>query len=77
MIRKHLEENKDTIEVEYLPKGSPDYHAIEECWRQGKDDLLVSRYYPKSHNLKNAISNYYRTRRFKLDITKYLLRDVS
>ncbi|MFY9871235.1 MAG: transposase [Candidatus Nitrosopolaris sp.] len=45
MIRKHLEENKDVIRVEYLPKGSPDYNAVEECWRQGKDDLLVSKYY--------------------------------
>jgi transposase len=45
MIRKHLEENKGAIKVEYLPTGSPDYNAVEECWRQGKDDLLVSRYY--------------------------------
>ena len=47
MIRKHLEENKDVIRVEYLPEDStPDYNAVEECWRQGKDDLLVSKYYP-------------------------------
>ena len=38
MIRKHLEENKEVIRVEYLPKGSPDYNAVEECWRQGKDE---------------------------------------
>ena len=37
MVRKHLEENKDVIRVEYLPKGSSDYNAVEECWRQGKD----------------------------------------
>lgn len=75
MIIKHLEENKDVIRVEYLPKGSPEYNAVEECWRQGKDDLLVSKYYPKFPNLKGAIANYYRTKRFKLDITKYLLRN--
>jgi transposase len=68
MVRKHLEENKDVIRVEYLPKGSSDYNAVEECWRQGKDDLLVAKYYPKFFNLKSAIANYYyRTRRFKLD----------
>ena len=77
MIRKHyLEENKHVIRVEYLPKGSPEYNAVEECWRQGKkDDLLVSKYYPKFPNLKGAIANYYRTKRFKLDIAKYLLRN--
>src|SRR6478736_6400116 len=31
MFRKHLEENKDVIRVEYLPKGSPGNNAIEEC----------------------------------------------
>jgi len=46
-------------------------------WRQGKDDLLVAKYYPKFFNLKSAIANYYRTRRFKLDITKYLFRKDS
>ena len=51
-VRKHLEENKDVIRVEYLPKGSPEFNAVEECWRQGKHDLLVSRYYPKFKNLK-------------------------
>jgi transposase len=77
IIRKHLKENKNTIKVEYLPKGSPDYNAVEECWKQGKNDLLVSRYYPKFHNLKSAIANYYRRKRFKLDITKYPFRDGS
>jgi hypothetical protein len=33
MIRKHLEENKDVVRVEYLPKGS-EFNAVEECWRQ-------------------------------------------
>ena len=77
MIRKHLEENKDVVRVEYLPKGSPEFNAVEECWRQGKYDLLVSKYYPRFQDLTCAIANYYRTRRFKLDIAKYLSRNVS
>jgi transposase len=76
VIRKHLEENKDVIRVEYLPKCSSDYNAVEECWRRGKEDLLV-KYYPRFSNLKSAITNYYRTKRFKLDITKYLFRNDS
>ena len=76
-VRKHLEESKGIIRVEYSPKGSPEFSAVEEYWRKGKDDLLVSKYYPKFFNLKSAIANYYRTRRFKLDITKYLFRKDS
>ena len=44
-VRKYLEENKHDITAVYLPKGSPEFNAIEECWRQGKYDLLVSKYY--------------------------------
>lgn len=37
IIRKHLEENKNAISINYLPKGSPDYNAAEEGWKQGKE----------------------------------------
>ena len=76
-VRKHLEESKGVIRVEYLPKGSPGLIAVEECWRKGKDDLLVSRYYSKFRNLKKTIAEYYRTKRFRLDITNYLLRSIT
>ena len=46
---------------------------MEECWKQGKDDLLVSRYYPRFTNLKAAIPDYYRTKRFNFNIVKYLI----
>jgi transposase len=63
--------------VEYLPKGSPELSAVEQCWRQGKDDLLVSKYYPRFASLKDAITNYYRTKRFNLNILKYLMREST
>ena len=77
-VRKYLEKNKDDIRIGWFPKGSPEFNAVvEECWRQGKDDLLVSKYYPRFLYLRNVITKYYRTKRFHLDITKYLLRNVS
>jgi transposase len=79
-VRAYLERNDDddVMTVEYcLPKGSPELSAVEECWKQGKDDLLVSKYYPSFTNLKAAITIYYRTKRFKLDIVKYLMRESA
>lgn len=73
-IKDYLKENKDSIRIIYFPKGSPEFNAVEECWRQGKHDLLVSKYYPGFADLKSSIAKYYRTRRFNLDIVKYLLR---
>ena len=75
-VRKHLEANTNVIRVEYLPKGSPEFNAVEECWREGKDYLLVSRYYPKFQNLKKTIAEYYRTKRFNLNILKYLIENL-
>jgi hypothetical protein len=77
MVKKFMKQNKGVLKVMYFPKGSPEFNAIEECRRQGKYDLLVSKYYPRFEGFKHVIANYYRTRRFKLDIGKYLSRDVS
>lgn len=57
-VQNYLEENKDSIRIIYLPKGSPEFNAVEECWRQGKYDLLVSKYYPRFADLKSAIAGY-------------------
>ena len=73
-VMEYLEDNKDAIGMVYLPKCSPEFNAVEECWRQGKYDLLVSKCHPKFTDLKSSISRYYRTRRFNLDVVKYLLR---
>ena len=76
-VKAYLERNSDAIIVEYLPKGSPEFSAVEECWKQGKDDLLVSKYYPRFANLKTAITYYYRIKRFGLNIIKYLIREST
>ena len=72
-----LKDRRDVLKVIYFPKGSSEFNAVEECWRQGKYDLLVSKYYPRFKNLTYAIANYYRTKRFKLHIVKYLSRNMS
>ena len=44
LVRKLLWENKN-IRIIYLPKGLPYLNAVEECWRRGKQVLLISEYY--------------------------------
>ena len=76
ITRKFLAENKDTVRIEYFPVGSPEFNAVEECWRQGKYHIL-SAYYPLFDVLKSTISDYYRTTKFNLDIVKYLMRSTN
>jgi transposase len=76
ITKRFLDSNKDTIRLEYFPVGSPEFNAVEECWRQGKYNIL-STYYPLFDFLKDTISYYYRTTRFNLDIVKYLMRSTN
>ena len=72
LTEKHIE----AIKIEYFPVGSPQLNAVEECWRQGKYNIL-SNYYSNFLHIKQVISHYYRTRRFNLDIKKYLFRSTN
>ncbi len=41
IVKEYVDENDDVI-LEWLPKGSPQFNAVEECWKQEKYDLMVS-----------------------------------
>ena len=71
-VEDFFEENRDWIIPVRLPKCSPEFNPIEECWRQGKNDITGSILPPSFDALKHNISEYYRTKRFNLDIIKYL-----
>ena len=75
-VKELLRENKN-IKIIYLPKGSPYLNAVEECWHQGKRVLLVSEYYKTFTDMCSAISAYYRTARFTLDILKFANRKAA
>ena len=73
-VAEFFEDNKECILPVRFPRCSPEYNATEECWRQGKKDIVGSRFPPTFEDLKKNISTYYRTRRFNLDVIKYLCR---
>ncbi len=54
-VQEYLEENKDSLRINYLPNGSPQFNVVEECWRQRKYDLgiktLFSIYRFKIHHI--------------------------
>ena len=73
LVRELLRKNRG-IKIRYFPEGSPYLNAVEECWHQGKRILLVSEYYETFSDLCHAVSLYYRTRRFNLELLKYASR---
>ncbi len=40
VVEEYLQRNIEAIKIEYFPVGSPEFNAVEECWRQGKYNIL-------------------------------------
>ena len=71
-VKKFFRKHKHCIKIRWFPSGYPEANPTEECWNQGKDDILGSKFHDSFKELKQAITQYYRTKRFKLDLYKYL-----
>jgi transposase len=72
-VLQYLRKNRATLRVRWFPVGCPEFNVVEECWRQTDNALLASRYYPSFPDLKTTIASYLRTRRFNLNMRRYLL----
>jgi transposase len=75
-VKDYLEENKDTLIPVYIPTASPEFMMLEEVWNIAKQDLLVLKYYSSFEDFRQRISEYFRTKRFGLNMRNYLLRSV-
>lgn len=74
IVTDYLRENRKTLRVRWIPTASPEFNAIEECWRQGEKDLSALPVFPtRLEELKRFLAGYYRTRRFNLDMRSFLL----
>jgi hypothetical protein len=72
----YIRKNRETLRVRWFPVASPEFDAVEECWRQAEKDLLALPVFPLSPgDLKEFLAKYFRTRRFGLDMKKFLLTE--
>ena len=71
-IKKYFQDHKDSLIPVYLPTASPEFMILEECWNISKNDLLVLTYYPSFRDFRMKIGQYFRTKRFKFNMRKYL-----
>ncbi len=72
-VLEYIRRNRATLRVRWIPVGSPAFNVMEECWRQMDNDMLALTLYSSLGMLKLEIGEYLRTKRFKLDMTKFLL----
>lgn len=71
-VRRFMRKNRHCLKIFWFPSGHPELNPMEECWRQGKDNVLGSMFFDNFSDFKGAVRSYYRTKRFKLDLYKYL-----
>jgi len=76
-VGHYFEKHKDTLIPVWLPTASPEFMVLEEYWNISKYDLLVSKYYQSFAQFRNNITEYFRTRRFNLNMRRYLLSNIS
>lgn len=61
------------LRIRWFPVGFPEANPVEETWRQGKQaDTLGAAWHDSFRAFTEAISAYYRTRRFNLNLLHYL-----
>ena len=71
-IERWLKSNRETVKVKWFPIARPELNPVEECWNLLKDKLLANRLHPTFEEMKQAIAQRMRTRRFKLNMINYL-----
>ena len=71
-VKDWLIDNGDSIEAMWFPKARPELNPVEECWNMLKDELLANKIYPTFREMREAIAQRIRTKRFGLDIIDYL-----
>lgn len=70
-----FKEHESRLKIHWFPAGFPESNPVEECWHQGKyDDNLGAKFHQTYEEFIYAATTYYRTRRFKLNLLRYLCR---
>lgn len=72
-VRQYFEQHKNDLVPVWLPTASPEFMVLEECWNVSKNELLVLEYYHSFTNFRKKISEYFRTKRFNLNMRNYLI----
>lgn len=76
-VKGYFKKHKDSLIPIWIPTASPEFMALEECWNISKNHLLVLSHYPCFEELTRRISEYFRTKRFNLNMRNYLLANGS
>ena len=71
-VERFLKKNRRRIRPVMFPSCSPELNPVEECWNIGKEHLLGSTVPVSFDKMRKGVSEYYRTKKFHLNIINYI-----
>ena len=71
-VRRWLRSHRSRVKVRWFPTARPELNPVEECWNLLKDELIANKLYPTFEEMKRAIGERMRTKRFRLNMINYL-----
>lgn len=71
-VLSYFESHAETLVPIWVPRASPEFMPLEGCWNISKDDILVLTYYSSFPDFKERIGEYFRTKRFHMNVAGYL-----
>jgi len=71
-VERWLKANRKTVKVKWFPTARPELNPVEKCWNLLKDELVANRLHCTFEEMKRAISERMRTKRFKPNLINYL-----
>ena len=58
LLQNFLEENKDRLELVFLPPYSPKLNRIEKLWKWLKDSVVNNVFFHSVNEIKNAVKKF-------------------
>ncbi len=75
-IKAYWRKHRATVRIRWFPSGFPEANPVEESWRQGKGSELGCVFPESFEQFKKSVDEYYRTKRFKLNLYNYLCHQL-
>lgn len=58
LLKEFLEENKNCLELVYLPSYSPNLNKIEELWGSLKDSVINNVFFHSREEIQKAVQKF-------------------
>ena len=72
MVEKYIHKNKNDIKIFFFPTASPELNAVEECWRETRNNITANTAFDNLEDLKKTLRSSWNKQPFQHKIINYL-----